>query len=118
MKLLLVWIISSAALITVAYLLPGVSVQSFSAAFIAALVLGLVNTFIRPIMILITLPATFLTLGMFIFVINGLLFWFVGTHVDGFTVEGFWVGVIGAIVYSIITWGLSAALLPKRGTKN
>jgi putative membrane protein len=69
-------------------------------------------------MILLTLPATLLTLGLFILIINGLLFWFVGTHVNGFVVEGFWSGVVGAIVYSIITWGLSAALLPKRSPKN
>lgn len=114
MKLLIVWIINSVSLITVAYVLPGVAVGSFTAAFIAALVLGLVNTFIRPLMVLLTLPATILTLGFFIFVINGLLFWFVGTQVDGFTVDGFWSGVIGAFVYSVIAWVLSIVFLPKR----
>ena len=114
MKLLIAWIINSASLITVAYLLPGVTVTSFTAAFIAALVLGLVNTFIRPLMVLLTLPATILTLGFFIFIINGLLFWFVGTQVDGFIVDGFWAGVIGAIVYSVIAWVLSVVFMPKR----
>ena len=118
MKLLLVWIINSASLITVAYLLPGVTVASFTAAFIAALVLGLVNTFVRPIMVMLTLPATLLTLGLFLFVINGLLFWFVGTHIEGFTVDGFWAGVAGAFVYSLIAWVLSIVFLPKREKQN
>ncbi|TMH63375.1 MAG: phage holin family protein, partial [Betaproteobacteria bacterium] len=72
MKLLVVWLINTVALIAVAYLLPGVSVATFAAALVAALVLGLVNTVIRPVLILLTLPATILTLGLFIFVINGL----------------------------------------------
>jgi putative membrane protein len=73
-------------------------------------VLGLINAVIRPVLVLLTLPATLLTLGLFIFVINGLLFWLVGSFVDGFTVSGFWAGVFGAIVYSIISWALSALL--------
>jgi putative membrane protein len=74
-------------------------------------VLGLINTFIRPILILLTLPATLLTLGLFIFVINGLLFWAVGSWVAGFHVAGFWSAVGGALLYSIISWALSAILL-------
>jgi putative membrane protein len=96
----------------VTYLLPGIAVSSFITALIAALVLGLVNAVIRPILILLTLPATLLTLGLFIFVINGLLFWFVGTFIEGFVVSGFWPGVFGAIGYSILSWFLSALLLP------
>ena len=111
MKLLLVWLINAVALMAVTYLLPGIAVSSFITALIAALVLGLVNTVIRPILILLTLPATLLTLGLFIFVINGLLFWFVGSFIDGFVVTGFWPGVFGAIGYSIISWALSALLL-------
>ncbi|HZE61010.1 MAG TPA: phage holin family protein [Burkholderiales bacterium] len=111
MKLLLVWLINTVALLGVAYLVPGVSVASFAAALVAALVLGLVNAVIRPILILLTLPATILTLGLFIFVINGLLFWFVGSFIQGFVVAGFWWGVLGAIVYSIISWLLASLLL-------
>src|SRR5690242_5474867 len=114
MKLLLVWLINAVALIAVAYLLPGISVSSFTTALVAALVLGLVNAIIRPILVLLTLPATLLTLGLFIFVINGLLFWFVGSFIEGFHVAGFWSAVIGAILYSIISWALSALLLPKK----
>lgn len=114
MRLLLVWLINAAALFALPFLLSSISVDSVSAALIAALVLGLINTFIRPLLILLTLPATLLTLGLFIFVINGLLFWFVGSFVSGFHVAGFWSAVFGAIVYSIISWALSALLLKKR----
>ena len=114
MKLLLVWLINAAALMAVAYLLPGIAVASFVTALVAALVLGLVNTIIRPILILLTLPATLLTLGLFIFVLNGLLFWLVGSVLEGFVVSGFWWGVFGAIAYSIVSWLLSALLLPSR----
>ena len=113
MKLLLVWLINAVALMAVAYLLPGVAVSSFAVALVAALVLGLVNAVIRPILILLTLPATLLTLGLFIFVINGLLFWFVGSFVTGFVVSGFWWGIGGAIAYSIVSWALSSLLLSK-----
>ena len=111
MKLLLAWIINTVSLIAVAYLMPSISVSGFTTALVAALVLGLVNTFIRPILVLLTLPVTIVTLGLFIFVINGLLFWFVGSFIEGFVVAGFWAGVFGAIVYSLISWLLSALLL-------
>jgi putative membrane protein len=114
MRLLLAWLINTVSLIGVAYLVPGIGVSSFVTALVAALVLGLVNTIIRPILILLTLPATILTLGLFIFVINGLLFWFVGSFIQGFTVQGFWAGVIGAILYSIVSWLLSALLLHEK----
>jgi len=78
---------------------------------LAALVLGLVNALIRPLLVLLTLPVTVLTLGLFIFVINGLLFWAVGSFVTGFDVGGFWSGVIGAIIFSVISWLLSALVL-------
>ena len=112
MRLLLVWLVNTVSLIAVAYLMPSISVSSFTTALVAALILGLVNAVIRPILILLTLPATILTLGLFIFVINGLLFWFVGSFIEGFVVGGFWAGFFGAIVYSLISWLLSALLLP------
>ena len=114
MKLLLVWLVNALALMAVAYLLPGIAVASFLTALVAALVLGLVNAVIRPVLILLTLPVTLLTLGLFIFVINGLLFWLVGSFISGFTVAGFWPGVFGAIAYSIVSWALSALLPPAR----
>jgi putative membrane protein len=112
MRLLLVWLVNTVSLIAVAYLMPSISVASFWTALIAALVLGLVNAVIRPILVILTLPATILTLGLFIFVINGLLFWFVGSFIEGFHVEGFWAGFFGAIIYSLISWLLSALVLP------
>jgi putative membrane protein len=97
------WAVNAAALLLVAYLYPGVTVESFLAALIAALVLGLVNAVIRPILIILTLPATLLTLGLFIFVINALLFWFVAEIVQGFRVTGFGAALLGSILYSVIT---------------
>jgi putative membrane protein len=114
MRLLLTWILNAIALLAVAYLLPAIHVADFTSALIAALILGLVNTLIRPLLILLTLPATLLTLGLFIFVINGLLFWFVGSILQGFRVDGFWVAVVGAIVYSVISWALASLLLPAK----
>jgi putative membrane protein len=114
LRILLVWLISAVALLAVAYLMPSIRVDSFTTALIAAVVLGLVNAVIRPILILLTLPATIITLGLFIFLINGLLFWMVGTYLRGFEVAGFWSGVLGAIIYSVVTWALSSVLLPER----
>src|SRR6267143_851754 len=93
------WIINAAALLLVAYVSPAVHVESFFAALAAALVLGLINAVIRPLLILLTLPVTLLTLGLFIFVINGLLFWLVGSFITGFVVSGLWWGIAGAGVY-------------------
>jgi len=113
MRLVLVWLVNALALLALPYVFPGVKVDTFVAALIAALALGLINALIRPLLILLTLPVTLLTLGLFIFVINGLLFWWVGSFVDGFHVSGFWSGFFGAIIYSIISWLLSA-LLPRK----
>lgn len=114
MRLLLVWLINAAALLALKYIMPSITVDSFVTALIVALVLGLINTVIRPIFVILTIPVTILTLGLFLFVINGLLFWAVGSFVPGFHVDGFWAGVFGAIVYSIISWALSAILLSKK----
>lgn len=111
MRLLLVWLINTAALFAVPYLLPSVQIRSFSVALISALVLGLVNTLIRPLLLLLTLPVTILTLGLFILVVNGLMFWLVAGMVKGFEVGGFWSAMLGALLYSIISWALSSLLL-------
>ena len=116
-KLLLVWLINALALLALPYLVPSVQVESFTTALVAALVLGLVNTLIRPVLVLLTLPATVLTLGLFIFVINGLLFWMVASFLEGFRVAGFWSAVLGAIVYGLISWAASALVFGgKRGS--
>jgi putative membrane protein len=113
MRMLLHWLANALALFALPYIFTTITVDSFVTALIVALVLALINTLIRPLLVLLTLPVTIVTLGLFIFVINGLLFWAVGTFVPGFHVAGFWAGVLGAIVYSVISWVLSA-LIPKR----
>jgi len=114
MRLLLTWLVNAAALFAVPYVMRTVHVDSFIAAMVAALILGLVNALIKPILVLLTLPVTFLTLGLFIFVINGFLFWLVANFVKGFSVAGFWSAVGGAVMYSIISWALSTLLIEKK----
>ncbi|MBI5891954.1 MAG: phage holin family protein [Nitrosomonadales bacterium] len=121
LRLLLIWTLNALALVAVANFVPGIHVDGFMAAFIAAIVLGFVNTLIRPVFLVLTLPATVLTLGLFIFVVNGLLFWFAGSILRGFTVDSFWHGVLGAALYSIFSWALSSAatqlLVKKHGNR-
>jgi len=111
MRLIIGWVINALALLALPYVFDSIRVDSFYTALITALVLGLVNTLIRPILILLTLPINLLTLGLLTFVINGLLFWFVASFVKGFFVAGFWPAVGGAIVYGFISWALSAVVL-------
>ena len=101
MKLIARWLLLAAALLLVAYLYPGVTVTSFGAAMIAALVLGLLNTIVRPLLVLLTLPVTLLTLGLFLFVINALMFWAAAGVLEGFHVTGFWAALIGSLIYSL-----------------
>ncbi len=101
MKILVRWLLLAAALLLVANIYPGVQVASFGAAMIAALVLGLFNTLLRPILVLLTLPVTLLTLGLFLFVINALLFYFAASVIDGFHVAGFVAALIGSVLYSL-----------------
>lgn len=108
------WLVNALALMLVGYLYPGVHVDSFVAALLAALVLGLVNAFIRPLLVILTFPVTLITLGLFLFVINALLFWFVGEVVRGFTVGGFWAALVGSILYSLITLLTSWVLFPRK----
>ncbi|MGZ5034042.1 MAG: phage holin family protein [Usitatibacter sp.] len=113
LTLLARWIINAAALLLVAYLYPGVQVESFLAALLAALVLGLINAVVRPILVLLTLPVTILTLGLFLFVINAALFWLAAEIVHGFRVTGFGAAFIGSILYSLITLLTSWLLFSK-----
>jgi putative membrane protein len=103
MRLLIRWFVNALALMLVAYLYSGVAVTDITSALLAALVLGLVNALIRPVLIFLTLPATILTLGLFIFVINALLFWLVAEMVPGFKVAGFVAALIGSLMFSVIT---------------
>jgi putative membrane protein len=113
MRLLAIWLINALALLALPYLMQSVSISSFGTAMLVAVVLGFVNTIIRPILLLLTLPVTVLTMGLFIFVINGLMFWGVANMIDGFHVAGFWSAVGGALLYSVISWTLSTLLLKK-----
>jgi len=111
MEIILVWILNAVALLVVAYILPGITVASFGSALIAALVLGLLNTLVKPVLILLTLPITIVTLGLFLLVLNALVFWFAGSVLKGFQVNGFWWALLGAFVYSIVSGLLSRLLV-------
>lgn len=101
MKIIVRWLLLAAALLLVAHLYSGVHVTSFGAAMIAALVLGLLNTLLRPVLVLLTLPVTVITLGLFLFVINALMFWAAANLLDGFNVAGFSAALIGSLIYSL-----------------
>jgi putative membrane protein len=101
MKIIVRWLLLAAALLLVAHLYSGVAVASFGAALIAALVLGLFNTLVRPLLVLLTLPVTLLTLGLFLFVINALMFWAAATVLEGFNVAGFGAALVGSLLYSV-----------------
>ncbi|WP_296446089.1 phage holin family protein [Rhodoferax sp. UBA5149] len=100
MKLIVKWLLSAAALLAVAYLYGGVQVSSFSAALVAAFVIGLFNMILRPVLVVLTLPVTVITLGLFLFVINALMFWAASGVLDGFHVRGFGAALIGSLIYS------------------
>ncbi|MBK7660856.1 MAG: phage holin family protein [Betaproteobacteria bacterium] len=112
--MLLRWFLSALALLAVAYLYPGVRVDGFFAAAVAALVLGLVNAVVRPILVILTLPVTILTLGLFLFVVNALMFWLVAEVVKGFTVNGFVAALVGSVLYSLITLVVNALVGGKK----
>ena len=114
LNLLLGWIVNAGALLLVAYLYPGVKVDDFVTALIAALVLGLVNVIVRPILVILTLPATILTLGLFLFVINAFCFWFVAEAVRGFRVDGAIAALVGSLLYSLFTLVVSWLLPTKK----
>ena|SRR5258708_39179224 len=102
MSILINWIVSALAILVTAYLLPGVHVSSFSAAFVAALVLGIINAFIKPLLLILTLPINILTLGLFTLVVNALVIILTANLVPGFKVDGFWWALFFSIVLSII----------------
>lgn len=102
-RFLIHWLIIALALWVTAYILPGVDIGSYQALAIAAIVLGLVNALIRPILTLLTLPITILTLGLFYLLVNGFTFLLASKLVPGFTVHGFWWAVLGALVVSVIS---------------
>ncbi|MCC6610990.1 MAG: phage holin family protein [Burkholderiales bacterium] len=116
MALIISWIINAVALLLLPYVMPSIEVKNFYVALIVALILGFLNAIVRPVLVLLTLPITVLTLGVFILVINALLFWFVASFVKGFHVAGFWSAFWGAIVYSIISWAVSTLVFGALGS--
>jgi putative membrane protein len=116
-RLLVRWVLNAAVLYLISFLVAGFYIDTFYAAIIAVLVLGIVNALIKPLLLLITLPINILTLGLFTFVINGLLFWFVATFVKGFNVDGFmpafWAALLFSIFSIIISW-LDQILTPRK----
>lgn len=102
--LLFRWLISAVSLLIVSYIVPGIEVQGFFYALIAAVFLGVLNAIVRPVLIILTLPLTILTLGLFLFVVNGIMLMLVSLVIKGFHVNGFWPAVLGALLLSVINW--------------
>jgi putative membrane protein len=109
-KLLVKWLLLASALLFVAYVYDGVEVKTFGAAMVAAFVIGLLNTVVRPVLVVLTLPVTVLTVGLFIFVINALMFWLAAELLDGFQVRSFFAALIGSLMYSVVGMVIDSAL--------
>ena len=103
-------LINAAALWVAAQLIPGIHLSDAASTFLAALVLGVINAVVRPILIFLTLPVTLVTLGLFIFVLNAFCLWLTSRIVPGFEVQGFWAALLGALVISAVSWILTAFL--------
>ena len=110
MRIIIKWLLSAVALLAVAYLYPGVQVASFGSALIAAAVIGLLNMIVRPVLVVLTLPVTIVTLGLFLFVINALLFWAASGLLGGFHVNGFVAALIGSLLYSLCGMVIDVAM--------
>ena len=110
MKLLVKWLLSATALLAIAYIYSGVQVTSFTTALVAAFVIGLFNTIVRPILVILTLPVTLVTLGLFLFVINALMFWAASGVMSGFRVSGFGAALVGSLIYSVSGLVIESAL--------
>jgi putative membrane protein len=116
-KLIAKWLLSASALLFVAYVYSGVEVRSFGSALLAAFVIGLLNAIVRPVLVVLTLPVTVLTLGLFLFVINALMFWAAAGLLDGFFVRDFLAALLGSLIYTVIGIVIESALeslLPKK----
>ena len=110
LKLITKWLLSASALLFVAYVYHGVQVANFTSALVAALVIGLLNAFVRPVLVVLTLPVTVLTLGLFLFVINALVFWAASALLAGFFVSGFWAALVGSVLYTLVGVVIESAL--------
>jgi putative membrane protein len=106
-QFLLTWLVTAVSLIVTAYIVPGFTVTSFGAALLASVVLGLVNAIVKPILVILTLPLTILTLGLFLFVVNAITIWLAGALTPGFTVTGLLPALLGSIVLTLVASGIN-----------
>jgi putative membrane protein len=109
-KLLVKWLLLASALLFTAYIYEGVEVRTFGSALLAAFIIGLLNTVVRPILVVLTLPVTVVTLGLFLFIINALMFWVAAGVLEGFQVRDFLAALIGSLIYSFIGMIIESAL--------
>ena len=110
LKLIAKWLLSASALLFVAYVYAGVQVTSFTSAMLAALVIGLLNAVVRPLLVVLTLPVTVVTLGLFLFVINALVFWAAAAVLEGFGVRDFVAALVGSLIYTALGVVIESAL--------
>jgi len=108
MGLLVRWLILTAAIMVASYLIQGIEVNGFFSAFFAAAILGVLNVFFRPILLILTLPINILTLGFFTFIINAVLLKMASGVISGFVVHGFWSAVFGGLIISVVSWLLNS----------
>ena len=111
--LLVRWLILTVAIIAASYLIEGIQVAGFFSAFFTAAILGILNAFFRPLLIILTLPINIMTLGLFTFVINALMLMMASGVISGFEAHGFWSAVFGSLVISIVSWILSSFINEK-----
>lgn len=116
--ILLRWLILTAAILLAAYLLDGIEVRDFFSAFLAAAVLGILNAFFRPLLLLLTLPLNILSLGLFTFVINALLLKTASGVIPGFEVHGFWTALFGALIITLVSGLLNTLIVNERGRRD
>ena len=109
------WLTLTGAILVASYLMDGIHVSGFMSALGAAAILGILNAFFRPIALILTLPINILTLGLFTFVINAVMLKMASGVIDGFDVQGFWPAVFGALIISLVSWGLNI-FISERGT--
>lgn len=107
MRFIIRWLISSISLILVAYFIPGISFDSFTTVLLAALILGVINAIIRPIILILTIPINIITLGLFTFIINALMLWLVNLMLSGFVITDFYQAIWGALIYWLINWAIN-----------
>jgi len=109
------WLILTFAIIATSYLIDGIQISGFLSAFFAAAILGILNAFFRPILLILTLPVNILSLGLFTFVINAIVLMMVSGVISGFNVDGFWSAVFGSLLISLVSW-LLTSFISERGT--